>query len=86
MALGTLPWVEEVLKNVCSEWDLSHGIARVLRGNNCSPGFVEDWKFQGAMTQRDVEKLTESITSCGTVCLALLCSPCRHYVGPELTD
>jgi len=77
--------VEEALQCDGTDWDRSHAVRRALRGCGSSPGFVEDWLFDGAMTPHDVTMLVESIVSGCRVELAHLCCACRHYLGPDLT-
>ncbi len=84
LAALTLPWVIEALQDECTDWDRAHAVRRALRGSGCSPGYVEDWKFVGAMTEADVTRLVEVVVRRGEVSFALLCSACRHYLGPEL--
>lgn len=84
LAVLTLPWVAAALDTAGSDWERSHAIMRALRGSDCSPGYTEDWKFAGAMTQRDVSDLVEAIIHREEVSLTLLCGACRHYLGPEI--
>lgn len=84
LAMLTMPWVEEALRCEGTEWDRAHAVRRALRGCGCSPGFVEDWLFDGAMTPNDVTVMVELIVRGGAVELAQLCGACRHYSGPEL--
>ena len=84
LAVLTLPWVAEAIQQEEDDWSQIHAVQRALRGSGYSPGFVEDWKFAGAMTQQDVNSLVETIVNLGEVNLGLLCRACRHYLGPEL--
>jgi hypothetical protein len=65
-----------------NDWERTHAVRRALRGNGACPGYVEDWLVAGAMAERDVELLVESIVARAQVDMGVLCSSCRHYVGP----
>lgn len=87
MALLTLPWVTDCLSGThASEWDKEHALRRVLRGNEESPGYVEDWMREGMIVSEDVDKLVASLLRGKKATMALLCSSCRHYNGPSLQD
>ncbi len=58
-------------------------VRRALRGVGSCPGFVEDWELAGAIAREDVPGLIERVLATAEVSLAVLCDPCRHYVGPE---
>lgn len=85
LAVLTMPWVEEALQCEGTEWDRAQAVRRALRGSESSPGFVEDWLFDGAMTPHDVTAMVELIVRGGVIELAHLCNACRHYSGPDLT-
>lgn len=79
-ARETLPYLTEIKGD--SEWERRHNLSRALRGNATSPGFVEDWIIDKAMTPRDVRLLTNEILNEGAS-LERLVKRCRHYLGPE---
>ena len=82
----TLPWVEDALQSQGSDWDRAHAVHRALRGVGGSPGFVEDWLFEGALTKADVTELIDLIIEHNEVDLAILVRSCRHYVGPSIPE
>jgi len=86
LAVLTMPWVEDALKAQASDWDRAHSVHRALRGVGGSPGFVEDWLFEGAMTQSDVTRLIDLIVEHNEVDFADLVRSCRHYVGPSIPE
>lgn len=86
MAELTLPWVQRALSSGGDDWDLRHSVRRALRGFGGSPGFVEDWLYEGAITSTAINEMLETILSSNEVSLALLTRDCRHYLGPQLSD
>jgi len=86
LAVSTLPWVEEAHASEGSDWDRKNAVRRALRGGGESPGFIEDWLFEGAITRDDASAMAEKILRSNAVSLAHLTARCRHYVGPVVDN
>lgn len=86
MAALTLPWVEAASSRARtrgqSDDERACAIGRALRGGQVSPGFVEDWRFAGALTSDGLSAMIDQLLMADPIELAHLVEPCRHYVGP----
>jgi len=82
LAAGALASVALAQESPGTQWDRTHVVRRALRGNAESPGFVEDWVVDGAMSDDDVGALVDDIVRDVAVDLPLLARACRRYLGP----
>ena len=84
LAMRSLPFIRAARNTEGTDWDRAHAIRRAMRGHGGSPGFMEDWLFEGAITERDASGLIDSVLQTGNVDLAIISRDCRHYQGPEI--
>ena len=81
-AIDSQPHIVKALKIEGSQWDRVHALKRACRGSGSSPGFLEDWIYESAITKIEAKKAIEIIVEKNSVDMNLFFDKCRHYKGP----
>jgi len=64
-----------------NDWERENLYLRILRGNEQSPGFTDDWIDDHAMNPQEDRKLARRLSKGEPVTHSLLVEGCKHFAG-----